>query len=325
MQETGISQHAETLRTTIEAAWSDAWDAGNVDALDGIVSPNYVRRLTNSGLESGIEEVKDEILKIREALPDLHTSIDRILVEGDSAAVYWHSTGTFTESLNGVPPTGGTVETYGSNLVTVRDGKIVSEDVTWDATQLLNDLGLSSLASAFEDHTVEPVVDNLDGTPPREMLKAFNRQFVSGVTVVSVLDESGTPKGLAVSSYNSVSLDPPLVLFCVQKTSSTYPSLFRGKHMGINILSCAQRETLGVFASKEKDKFSQVPWHAGPHGSPLIDGSAAAVEVEIKERFQALTHTVFIGRVVHAEAAEDEPIIYKAGKFFDSRSLDPLQ
>lgn len=324
MQETGISHLKDTLRSDIESAWSQAWDDGNVDALDGIVSQDYVRRLTNSGLESGIDEVKDEILKIREALPDLHTSIDRILVEGDSAAVYWHSTGTFTEALNGVPPTGGTVETYGSNLLTIREGKVVSEDVTWDATQLLNDLGLPSLASAFEEHTVDPVVDNLDGTPHREMLKAFNRQFVSGVTVVSVMDETGTPKGLAVSSYNSVSLDPPLVLFCVQKTSSTYPSLFRGKHLGINILSCEQRETLGVFASKDKDKFARVPWHEGPNGSPLIDGSAAAVEVEVKERFQALTHTVFIGRVVHAETSEDEPIIYKAGKFFDSRNLDPL-
>ena len=144
------------------------------------------------------------------------------------------------------------------------------------------------------------------------------------MTVVTTRDEENAPRGLAVNSYNSVSLDPPLVLVCVQKTSSTYPSLFRSKYMGINIMSRDQRDTLGVFASRDKDKFSQVEWHEGDYGSPMITNSAASIEVEIKERFQALTHTVFIGRVLSAEANESEPLIYKAGKFYDSLNLDSM-
>lgn len=134
----------------------------------------------------------------------------------------------------------------------------------------------------------------------------------------------GKPRGLAANAYCSVSLDPPLILVCVQKSSSTYPSLFRSSHIGINILSTAQRKTLNVFASKSQDKFAQVEWHRGPNGTPLLDTSSASIEVEIKERFQALTHTIFIGRVRHAEAVDNNPILYKAGQFFDSDGLQRL-
>ena len=79
-----------------------------------------------------------------------------------------------------------------------------------------------------------------------------------------------------------------------------------------------------MFASKAPDKFASLDWHPAANGSPLIDGSAASIEVEIKERFQALTHTVFIGRVRSAEATDDAPMIYKAGKFFDSEDLRSL-
>src|SRR5699024_12768370 len=67
--------------------------------------------------------------------------------------------------------------------------------------------------------------------------------------------------------------------------------LFKADHLGINILSTGQRDTVGTFASKAADKFADLEWHAGPAGSPLIDGSSAALEAEIKERFQAKTHT----------------------------------
>ena len=312
------------IKDKIVAAWSKAWDEGNVDDFDDIITDSYTRKGTQSQKVSDIDRVKQEILDIRTALPDLTTTIDQILIEEDRGAIYWHSTGTFTESFSGVPPTGAEVTTYGSNLITFVDGKIDHERVTWDAHALLSDMGLKSLRAAFDDFDVESVNEDFSGEPSREALKAFNRQFITGVTVVTTRDEENAPRGLAVNSYNSVSLDPPLVLVCVQKTSSTYPSLFRSKYMGINIMSRDQRDTLGVFASRDKDKFSQVEWHEGDYGSPMITNSAASIEVEIKERFQALTHTVFIGRVLSAEASESEPLIYKAGKFYDSLNLDSM-
>jgi flavin reductase (DIM6/NTAB) family NADH-FMN oxidoreductase RutF len=159
--------------------------------------------------------------------------------------------------------------------------------------------------------------------PDPELLKGFNRQFVTGVTVVTTKDGDAA-RGLAVNAYSSISLDPPLVMVCIQRTSSTWPALFTATHLGVNILSHKQRGIVSVFASKDPDKFARIDWYPGPHGSPLIPGSAAMLEAEIRERFQAKTHTIFICRVRHAEVGDEAPMIYKAGRFFDGGHLTEL-
>ncbi|MFC9556807.1 flavin reductase family protein [Rhodococcus sp. NPDC056960] len=156
-----------------------------------------------------------------------------------------------------------------------------------------------------------------------DLMKQVNRQFVTGVTVITAMD-GDTPKGLAVNAFASISLDPPTVMVCVQRTSNTHDCLFRSDHLAINILSTAQVDVVNRFASKSEDKFAGLNWQPGPFGSPLIDLSSAQMEVEIRERLQASTHTVFICRVLHAATSEETPMIYSAGKFFDGGSLTPL-
>lgn len=312
------------IKEAVIGAWEAAWDRGELDAFDAILHENYERVSTSSKRVTDAEALKREISEVRAAFPDLVTTVDNLVIDeaGQSAAIFWSTTGTFTNDLQGVPASGTRVETRGSNLVEFRDGKIAREEVTWDQSELLRDLGVPSLRSAFEAD--DSVVDDLSGIPSLDALKGFNRQFITGVTVVTTIDAEGKPRGLAANSYASVSLDPPLVLVCVQKTTSTYASLFKSTHLGINIMSHAQRDTVGVFASKGADKFADLDWHAAPSGSPLIDGSAASIEAEIKERFQAKTHTVFIAKVTHAELADVEPMVYKAGRFFDGAELTEL-
>lgn len=312
------------IKEAVIGAWEAAWDRGELDAFDAILHENYERVSTSSKRVTDAEALKREISEVRAAFPDLVTTVDNLVIDeaGQSAAIFWSTTGTFTNDLQGVPASGTRVETRGSNLVEFRDGKIAREEVTWDQSELLRDLGVPSLRSAFEAD--DSVVDDLSGIPSLDALKGFNRQFITGVTVATTIDAEGKPRGLAANSYASVSLDPPLVLVCVQKTTSTYASLFKSTHLGINIMSHAQRDTVGVFASKGADKFADLDWHAGPSGSPLIDGSAASIEAEIKERFQAKTHTVFIAKVTHAELADVEPMVYKAGRFFDGAELTEL-
>ncbi|MFE7423019.1 flavin reductase family protein [Rhodococcus sp. NPDC057529] len=156
-----------------------------------------------------------------------------------------------------------------------------------------------------------------------DLMKQVNRQFVTGVTVITALD-GDSPKGLAVNAFASISLDPPTVMVCVQRTSNTHDCLFRADHLAINILSTAQMDVVGKFASKSADKFADLDWRPGPYGSPLIERSSAQMEVEIRERLQASTHTVFICRVLHAAVTEQTPMIYSAGKFFDGGALTPL-
>lgn len=156
-----------------------------------------------------------------------------------------------------------------------------------------------------------------------ETIRAVHRQFVTGVTVVTTLD-GATPRGLAVNAFCSVSLDPPTVLVCVQATSATYPALFKTNHLAVNILAADQLPVLEVFAAKGSDKFASVDWSPGPHGSPIITGSAAVVEVEIGERLRAGTHTVFIGHVVEARVRDVDPLVYRAGTFLAPSALTPL-
>ncbi|MCB1274442.1 MAG: flavin reductase [Leucobacter sp.] len=314
----------ENIKDAVLHTWEAAWDRGEVDALDAILHPDYQRVSARTGGAVDAATLKQNILDTRAAFPDLVTTIDHIVVDerGETAAIFWRSAGTFTEELHGVPATGNRVETRGSNFVELREGMIATERVTWDESDLLADVGVPSLGSAFEEAAA---VDGAPTTAPSiEDLKGFNRQFITGVTVVTTMDEEGNPRGLAANSYASVSLDPPLVLICVQKSTSTHAPLFTSTHLGINIMSTNQRDTVGVFASREPDKFASVEWHQGPHGSPLIEGSAASVEAEIKERFLTKTHTVFISRVTHAEAADLDAMIYKGGKFYDSAELTQL-
>jgi flavin reductase (DIM6/NTAB) family NADH-FMN oxidoreductase RutF len=156
-----------------------------------------------------------------------------------------------------------------------------------------------------------------------ETIRAVHRQFVTGVTVVTTVD-SGTPRGLAVNAFCSVSLEPPLVLVCVQSTSATYPALFKANHLAVNILAADQLDVVRTFAAKGVDKFAAIDWTPGPHGSPLIEGSAASIEVNIQERLQSGTHTVFVGQVVEARHREIDPLVYRSGNFYTPSALRPL-
>lgn len=171
--------------------------------------------------------------------------------------------------------------------------------------------------------TEEVPVTETPVPPALELMKQVNRQFVTGVTVVTAMD-GDRPRGLAVNAFSSISLEPPMVMVCVQRTSSTYECLFRAAHLAINILSTDQVDVVNRFASKSTDKFSGLDWAPGRFGSPLIARSSARMEVEIRERLQASTHTIFICRVVDADVTELHPMVYSAGRFFDGGALAPL-
>jgi flavin reductase (DIM6/NTAB) family NADH-FMN oxidoreductase RutF/predicted ester cyclase len=297
-----------------------------LDALDGLLADGYTRTSKATGATIDVDGLKAEISAARAAFPDLKTIIDDVVEGGDAVAVFWTSTGTHTNRYLDVPPTGLAVQTRGSNILAVKDGRILRESVTWDGSELLAGLGirpLRGIAARPAPAIAVEAEDAEDAVPSLEVMKAFNRQFVTGVTVVTT-KEGEKPKGLAVNAYCSVSLEPPLVLVCVQKTSSTYPALFSSTHLGINVLGAGQRATVGVFASKAEDKFAELDWHEGPKGSPLLDGSAACLEAEIQERFQAKTHTVFICRVRQAEVENTPPMVYKAGGFYSGEDLTEL-
>lgn len=305
--------------------WRAVWDRGDVDALDDIVTPDYVRASSRTATTRTLSDVKAEVREVRAAFPDLATQVEAVISSGDDIAVFWTSEGTHSESFLGVPPTHRRVRTSGSNRLRLSGGRIAAETVTWDGTELLENLGIRSLRDATSENAGHStnLVEDMSHDPGPQALREFNRQFVTGVTIVTTMAD-GVPKGLAVNSYASISLEPPLVLVCIQKTSLTYPALFSSSHVGINILSTEQVDTVTSFARSSQDKFTGVDWHAGPQGSPLIVGSSASIEAEICDRFQAQTHTLFVCRARHSEISDADPMIYRAGAFFDSHALQPL-
>jgi flavin reductase (DIM6/NTAB) family NADH-FMN oxidoreductase RutF len=161
--------------------------------------------------------------------------------------------------------------------------------------------------------------------PPLDdaLLRQVNRRFVTGVTFVTVMDD-GTPRGLAVNAFANISLDPPIVMVCINRTSSTHDCLFTADHLAINIASVEQMDVMARFSAKGADKFVGVDWVPGPHGSPVLARSSAWMEVRIHERLQASTHTVFVCRVLAAGTSDEAPVVYSAGAFYGSTGLSPL-
>jgi steroid delta-isomerase-like uncharacterized protein len=129
-----------TRRERIRASWSAAWDHGQVDALDDVLSADYQR--IGAGARQGLDDHKRSIAATRAAFPDLSTTIDDIVLEGDRAAVRWHSTGSHQHSFLGVPATRRHVEVSGATFARFEGDKIVEEYVTWDPRALLTALGI---------------------------------------------------------------------------------------------------------------------------------------------------------------------------------------
>lgn len=130
-------------RTRIAEAWTAAWDRGDLEPLEALLAPGY-RRRGGAGDSDGIgrEDYKDSIVSARAAFPDLATAIDDILVEGDRAAIRWHTRGTHLGSFLGVPPTKRPVEVHGATFARFEEDQVVEEIVTWDPRALLAGLGI---------------------------------------------------------------------------------------------------------------------------------------------------------------------------------------
>lgn len=138
----------EAVRDRIVRAWSAAWDHGDVDALDTLLSPDY-QRVGNTGDRQGLAEFKASITATRSAFPDLTTTIDEIVVEGDRAAIRWHSSGHHQHSFLGIPATKRPVSVGGATFARFDGDRIAEEFVTWDPRVLLSALGIISIG---QDH-----------------------------------------------------------------------------------------------------------------------------------------------------------------------------
>ncbi|PJK18859.1 flavin reductase family protein [Mycolicibacterium goodii] len=159
---------------------------------------------------------------------------------------------------------------------------------------------------------------------PQDDVRAFHRKFVTGITVVTTM-AAGTPYGLALNAFASVSVDPATILVCVATSSSTHDVLVRTSRFAVNLLAHDQLSVAQRFATKSSDKFADIEWFTGEFGSPVLAGSCAHLEAETVEKIPASTHTVFFGRVLRAASTDTAPLVYSESAFFDGSALTPAR
>mgnify|MGYP001193108894 CR=1 FL=1 len=147
---------------------------------------------------------------------------------------------------------------------------------------------------------------------PRDLRGAFGR-FATGLTVVTAASEDG-PVGITANSFSSVSLDPPLVLWSIARSSRRFDAFARARFQAIHILGADQMDLCRRFFRDGRD-FSGLDARQGIGSVPLIDGALARLECEIVRRVDCGDHLILIGEVCAMETADGEPLVFSAGRY----------
>lgn len=165
----------------------------------------------------------------------------------------------------------------------------------------------------------EPTPSVTSGRPRPNDARWFRTtlsKYPTGVSVVTAIDTDGHPVGMAVGSFTSVSLDPPLVAFLPATTSSTWPRIQASGGFCVNILAADQRPLCDRFSSKAADKFAGVSWHPSPSGSPIIDGAVAWIDCRLEDIHPAGDHFIVVGRVDELDVARPTlPLLFFEGEY----------
>ena len=138
---------------------------------------------------------------------------------------------------------------------------------------------------------------------PRELRIGFG-EFLTGVTVVTTRDAEGEPTGLTVNSFSSLSLDPPLVLFSLGKSSNTFDAFEAGNGFVIHMLAADQRSLADQFATKDVDRFDGVEWRVGYDDLPVISDVLATFECSREHVYEGGDHLILVGRIERFTVAD---------------------
>ncbi|CAM3482728.1 flavin reductase family protein [Polaromonas hydrogenivorans] len=146
--------------------------------------------------------------------------------------------------------------------------------------------------------------------------------FATGVTIVTARTPAGVLVGLTANSFNSVSLNPPLVLWSLSQAASSMAALSTGSHYAINILAADQKELAERFASRREDRWTDVAFTEGIGGAPLLDGAAATFECFNRSRYEEGDHVIFVGEVERcSHRAGAAPLLFHGGRFYTEHPL----
>lgn len=164
----------------------------------------------------------------------------------------------------------------------------------------------------------ESMVNNAE---QRALKEALGR-YPTGVTVVTARRAEGAPIGLTVNSFTSVSLEPPLILWCLDNESPNLPAFEQAGYFGVNILAAGQQWISDRFASPVDNKFVGVGWYDGDFRVPLIEGAVAHLICRKYSRHPGGDHIILVGEVERYRHIGGDPLVYLGGDYHVARSRD---
>lgn len=152
--------------------------------------------------------------------------------------------------------------------------------------------------------------------PAPQALRTALGRFATGVAIITCVDAAGQRIGLTANSFSALSLDPPLVLWSLRRSSLSLPAFAAAAHFAINVLAESQVELSRRFASSQvADKFAQGHWAAGVGGAPVLAGSAAVFECATEREADGGDHVLFIGRVLRVSDVGVAPLLFQGGHY----------
>lgn len=149
-------------------------------------------------------------------------------------------------------------------------------------------------------------------------------QFATGVTIVAARSADGAPTGLTVNSFNSVSLEPPLILWSLSLKAGSLAAFRDCANYAINVLAAHQLDVAKRFALRGVDRFTGVSWHAGPHELPLIGGSVAVLIARNHNQHLEGDHVIFVGEITQFDVPGGAPLVFHDGRYIASATEEPL-
>jgi flavin reductase (DIM6/NTAB) family NADH-FMN oxidoreductase RutF len=156
---------------------------------------------------------------------------------------------------------------------------------------------------------------------PREF-RASLGMFATGVTVVTARNAAGELLGLTANSFNSVSLDPPLVLWSLARAAGSMAAFSNGLHYAINVLAADQQALAEQFASRSGDRWAGVAFTEGMSGAPLLAGAAASFECFNRSQYAEGDHVIFVGEVERcSHRTGASPLLFHGGRFYTEHPL----
>lgn len=137
--------------------------------------------------------------------------------------------------------------------------------------------------------------------------------FATGVAIITTNTAEGDPLGVTVNSFNSVSLDPPLILWSLARTAWSMPVFDQADGFCVNILSADQTDLCKLFSSKEEDRFGKIDWHRDRLGFPVLNGALARLSCRKWATYDGGDHEIFLGHVQDVDYDDVTPLAYCKG------------